>query len=495
MAEAKVASAFLVMFILKQLILQPVSQIILLHLPIGKRKLFTLKTYCTMKRISTLMCILLCTVIYTSFAQKQTIVIHTDLKVGDKVTLQIEEPHAQVVIDGVKEPYANGKQTYTVTKPIITLTGNTYYLSCNSSKVTAIEASNASFLRMLYCRENKLTKLDVSQFPSLLVLECVDNKLTTLDLSPCNELTLVDCGGNDLQSLNLKGIEKLRTLYAYENELTAIDVTTNANLEVIQANDNKISAIDLSQNPKLQIIGMSDNNLTQLDFSFNNDLMEIYCNDNPISALNLSHLTQLAMLGCSDCNLTELDLSQNNQLIGLYCIDNKLTNIKLGNATQLRDLFICQNNIGTKAFNTIAEKLPLRPVKEPGFFVVVNSKEKDEQNKCSTDAVKVATSKHWNTVDYNGDGINLLPYAGYSSNAVRHATKTKLQLYPNPASQFAYLTGAEPYVPIKLLSVEGTVLFETTTSGFGEVAIPVEHLANGQYLVKLPNRILTLLVK
>lgn len=62
------------------------------------------------------------------------------------------------------------------------------YLSCTGNKLTSLDVSGCSNLRMLYCSLNKLTSLNVSGCSMLNWLYCNDNQLTSLDMSGCPEL-------------------------------------------------------------------------------------------------------------------------------------------------------------------------------------------------------------------------------------------------------------------------------------------------------------------
>ena len=65
------------------------------------------------------------------------------------------------------------------------------YLGCTDNKLTSLDVSGCSNLRMLYCSINKLTSLNVSGCSMLNWLYCNDNQLTSLDMSGCPELYLL----------------------------------------------------------------------------------------------------------------------------------------------------------------------------------------------------------------------------------------------------------------------------------------------------------------
>ena len=65
------------------------------------------------------------------------------------------------------------------------------YLGCTDNKLTSLDVSGCSNLRMLYCSINKLTSLNVSGCSMLNWLYCNDNQLTSLDMSGCPELSLL----------------------------------------------------------------------------------------------------------------------------------------------------------------------------------------------------------------------------------------------------------------------------------------------------------------
>jgi hypothetical protein len=88
-----------------------------------------------------------------------------------------------VTIDGVSEAYEAGTKTYTLTRHVITITGDVTGLSCSDSKLTDLDVSQNTALTSLNCRNNQLTALDVSHNTALTGLDCANDQLTALDVS------------------------------------------------------------------------------------------------------------------------------------------------------------------------------------------------------------------------------------------------------------------------------------------------------------------------
>ena len=74
-------------------------------------------------------------------------------------------------------------------------------------------------LEYLACTSNKLTSLDVSECSNLRMLHCSLNKLTSLDVSGCSMLNALYCNANQLTSLDMSGCSELYLLYVYQNKI------------------------------------------------------------------------------------------------------------------------------------------------------------------------------------------------------------------------------------------------------------------------------------
>ena len=197
----------------------------------------------------------------------------------------------------------------------------------------------------LHCEGNRLTTLDVSANTALKILYCGGNSLTTLDVSSNTELVDLSCYNNQLTTLDVSANTKLLQLLVFENQLTTLDVSANTALEYLYCSDNQLTTLDVSD-LSLTWVDCSNNQLMTLDTSGNTVRECLQCNGNRLTTLDVS----ARYLYCFDNQLTALDVSGCSELEILYCYDNQLTTLDVSKNTELRDLRCGnQNSDGTTA--------------------------------------------------------------------------------------------------------------------------------------------------
>ncbi|MGG8494794.1 T9SS type A sorting domain-containing protein [Tenacibaculum sp. TC6] len=141
----------------------------------------------------------------------------------------------------------------------------------------------------LYCSYNKLTQLDLSQNTELRLINCDNNQLTKLNFSKNIRLEKLSCNSNILTQLDLTGNTNLKELSIQSNNLSQIDLSKNINLEKIHLGHNQFSLLLFDQNIKLKELICSYNQLTQLDLSNNINLTKLNCENNLLTSLNIKN--------------------------------------------------------------------------------------------------------------------------------------------------------------------------------------------------------------
>lgn len=191
-------------------------------------------------------------------------------------------------------------------------------------------------LTQLECYKCQLTEL-IADAPKLQILKCYENKLSNLDINKCITLNTVDCHNNDLSALDVSMNEKLEKLVVYQNKLTTLTIG-----------------------------------------SANKALKRLECGNNLLTKLDVSNCTALADLYAEQNLLTTLDLSKNTSLWWIKVYSNKIEG-------QGMDNFI--NN------------LP-HPAQAPPMLYIVNTRNKNEGNKCYVKDVEAAKAKGWIMCDW-----------------------------------------------------------------------------------------------
>jgi Leucine-rich repeat (LRR) protein len=341
-----------------------------------------------------------------------TITMTTTKAAGKTISLGIEAT-GSVTLTGVSEAYTAGQNTYTLTAPTVTLTGNVTALDCFNDSLTALDVSNNTALTTLNCYSNQLTALDVSKLTALTALNCCKNQLAAIDVSHNTALTTLNCGANQLTTLDVGHNTALSTLQCYSNQLTTLDVSMLTALTYLMCGDNLFATLDVSHNTALSWLECTRNQLTALDVSKLTALTTLTCATNQLTALDLSHNTALSWLACQNNQLTALDLSHNTALTTLTCYNNPLAALDLSHNTALTSLecYGCQFK-GT-VMDALIASLPDRTGAEAGKFTVASDKELDtNRNICTTTQVDAARAKNWNSFYYSNANSAYLDYSG-----------------------------------------------------------------------------------
>ena len=323
------------------------------------------------------------------------ITMTTSRAVGEQIMLAVSPVEGQTVIaEGLKESLIldGTGHLYTLTNQTVTLRGNLTLLQCDGA-------------------------VDMDTPPSH------ENQLTSLDIN-CETLTLLSCDGNQLTSLDLSHARALTTLVCYENKLTQLDLSSCTKLTGLGVGENQLTHLDVSHNGELQILDCSDNQLTALDVSKNTALTSLYCRRNQLTALDVSKNTALTSLYCHQNQLTALDVSKNTALTSLYCPYNQLTALDVSKNTELEALYCYDNQIKGEEMTRLVNSLPERTGKKAGIFTVVQGP-KLEGNICLKSDVAIAKGKNWNTLKFESDIQNFVPYEGAEDAQPLKVTLTK----------------------------------------------------------------------
>ncbi len=162
------------------------------------------------------------------------------------------------------------------------------------------------------------------------------------------------CQDNKLSALNVSENTALKVLYSARNDLSSVDVTNNTALEILAFDSNQMTSLDVSKNTKLTTLWTAMNPMTELDISNLTQLKRLFCYRSELDTLDISQNTALKRLDCDMNNLSEIDLSKNLKLTILVCGSNKLDRLDVSNNTKLELLHCAGNQLATLdlRFNT-----------------------------------------------------------------------------------------------------------------------------------------------
>ena len=227
------------------------------------------------------------------------------------------------------------------------------FLGCSNNQLSSLNVSNNPELEELYCNDhyddgeeihaedhNRITALDVSKNTMLRVLRCEWNMIGNLDISSNTALQILDCGGNQIASLNVTNCSELQELYCNQTLMSTVDVSNNPELGTLHCGGENFSALDVTHNAKLEslVVWGRWGQIGTLNVTQNPALRYLDCNGNGLETLDLSSNTLLEELDCGYNALTAIDVSKNVNLRRFHCERNFLTALDVSNNTLLEEL-------------------------------------------------------------------------------------------------------------------------------------------------------------
>ena len=193
---------------------------------------------------------------------------------NQKITLEVTSPYVQFVTDGIGNITIDwGDETVPETTVLSNKESKYSHQYQSGSKHTIkITGHITSFYSGSFYVDgsyttNKITTLDASKNSVLKILDCSENTITQIDLSQCSALTELQCWSNQLTTLNLNDNTALIKLRCMQNKLTNLDVSKNKMLTMITCSENKITTLDMTNNNKLRDFYCDKNNLSYLELN------------------------------------------------------------------------------------------------------------------------------------------------------------------------------------------------------------------------------------
>jgi len=239
---------------------------------------------------------------------------------------------------------------------------NLSFINCYNNKITNLDVSNNTLLEGLYCTKNHLLELNVAHADLSGTtgyfyvsgyevynsgLQCAKNRLTALDTSQNSALRIVDCSTNFLTGLDVSANHALiRLICVYNYIQSADDVIGWRTIPVLNLGS---SFRFTPQNSGAPPIGLDvTDDFIDLNFRaavyetigktapepiYTDDVFWIEILDVPDrgiqSMAGLEWFVNLEHLHCEHNQLEVLDLSKNTALVSLDCYSNKLTKMNV----------------------------------------------------------------------------------------------------------------------------------------------------------------------
>ena len=294
----------------------------------------------------------------------------------------------------------------------------------------------------------------------------ISDALITLETGlAIGEKIALEISGSD--NVAITGVAEPFEAYYKEYTLTDTKLTIQGDVKVLVCSRQKIQKIDVSQCPVLEYLHAYRNELSTFTISNHSNIKRLLLSENALTEVNVSNC-------------------ENLETISLW--GNKLQGIGLSNCPKITYVDCMRNNIGDEAFQKFVEALPTIPgAAEAGVFMAVDTQcNPSDKNVLNKSTVDKAIAKHWLVKDFCGGkfGEEGAPFEG-SDVAVDKVAESNLAIYPNPATDWLYITGAAPGASVSLHALDGQLLYQSTTSAVGATSIELVALAPGCYILQV----------
>ncbi len=235
-----------------------------------------------------------------------------------------------------------------VTKIDVTANTKLRVLNVANCKITSLDVTTLTELEELNISGTGITTIDLSNNSKIKKLHVGGSRLTSLDIAHMSELTLLNCAYAKLQQLNVSANTKLEAIYCNGNALTELDLSALTALKRLNCDHNRLTALDLTANTALEYLNCGRNQLTSLNISGLANLKNVACSNNlKLRELSLDGLTSLNFLHAAYTTLTTLDASPAPNLWMINANNSKLTSINIEQNSALRGLRV-NNNVLTE---------------------------------------------------------------------------------------------------------------------------------------------------
>lgn len=342
---------------------------------------------------------------------------------------------------------------------------NLIKLDCGENNLTSLDVTHNTALEELHCRKNHITTLNVSACTSLKMLVCNDTRIEGLDLSSHPLLLKLFCFNTKLKSLNIAGANSIKEIRMWNTNLTDCQldtlfgtlptrtsadpdtiylknggvpdfnadgcrdtIATNRNWKVLNmagggttpivntiytcgVDHNSIITIGAKRGENIwfDLVATAPNTLIRVKSGMRDTIMtvgtaamgrkEFFANAKLISIYG-----KVSKFDCHDNadNIYAISTIANQNITEINCSGNSnLSIIRVDGNPQLVRLDAYGNALSSCGLDSVFSALPTRIAADNAKIFIKN----DNVTNPGVDGCRdtIATAKHWNVLDANGD--------------------------------------------------------------------------------------------
>ncbi|MFD2822549.1 T9SS type A sorting domain-containing protein [Lacinutrix iliipiscaria] len=344
-------------------------------------------------------------------------------------------------------------------------------LKASQTNLSSIDVNGLTNLQDLdLSMATSLTSLNVEGCTGLLDLDIRFTNLNTLDLSTCTSISTIDLYRSfSLQQLDVSGKTSLTSIIADESSLRTLNVSGCTSLSTLRINETSISTLDLSHNPSLINFSVFDSGIQSIDLSncINLESLSLTQCQN-LSSLNLTSINTIKSIILNEISsqIISLDISSFSDLESLYIVGTAINSIDATNSLNLNSISIYESSLNS---------LDLRNGNNNNITELYVSEV--NLNCISVDDEDYSTT-NWTNID-----DDILFSNDCSTLSSNDYTQIDYTLYPNPSTDYIYVSGLKQHTKYQIYSIEG----KAVNYGICTANKPIEisNLASGIYFLKL----------
>ncbi|MDD7915400.1 T9SS type A sorting domain-containing protein [Polaribacter ponticola] len=424
---------------------------------------------------------------------------------------------------------------------IVDLTGIEDFIALKSldaglNSIVNVDFSKNINLEVLNIAQNAITAIDLSKNIKLTELVISRNQLTTIDLSKNVALKDLSIGVNKLDALDVSKLLDLERLWCFSNQLTTLDISKNEKIFLLNCSDNQLENLNVYSNIQLKRIVASYNKLKYIDFQKNTNLVELDVSNNELIGLNVKNGINTVLFSFdvdNNANLTCIevdDVSFSNtywtskDAHSSYSTDCAPVNNNCTNAIPLTFGQVTPGDVKSGNANNNAPCVAGNVIADVWFSIIVpQSGELSVEGAGFGGLLKFAVYETCNSTDpiacgekislknlTVGKNLNLKVWIEAASNKSQNNQSetgtftlevnetsvlslnnslnddTKINLYPNPATQFIKISSPVFTVDkVEVFNVIGKRVIFKNAILKKEITLNSSTLSKGIYLIKI----------
>ena len=468
----------------------------------------------------------------------------TTRSAGEKITLYISST-ASLTIDGVKEPVATGRNTYTLTASSVTISGDVTEFECPDNDITYLTFSEPALLKRLECQNNHITKLEIKDAKALTQVYAQNNNLSSLNLKGCTALLRVDCYQNNLYGSKMTSFVNSLCTSTEDPYLFIIDTKSSKEHNIANTNQVNIAkekgwsvydydgGANYGLGTKYNGSEPTGDELPEEYFSFTRTSMGdlsfnvVFCDEEAnsetkqpivegatilgwngkglmldmtdetvtvygdiegiemllcdIEDIDVTNLPNLKELNFALNDIRNIDLTENSKLEMLSCECNLLESLDFSGNPELYYVNCFGNLIKGKAMTDMMESLPLRTKEHFGTLIVRDVTYTQNANICLKSDVSIGLKKYWATFELND--TDLVQYDGEDPAGIENVSAESNALQYDAASSIVFT--ATPST-IEIFNTSGVILKKAENA----CELSTADLPTGIYIVRCGNQVI-----